>query len=89
VASKIVIGLFRASAVAPAQMFYAHVDHADYAAHMVLADSMLAAHKGRPLLTELARHGCQSVFGDSLEALTSTAFAAAGAPWRFANDRAG
>ncbi len=85
-ASKIVVGLFRASPVAPAQMFYAHVDHADYAAHMVMADSLLQEHRGRPLLTELGRHVCASVFGNSLETLTETAYAAAGVPWGYVSE---
>ena len=87
VASKIVVGLYRASLVAPAQMFYAHVDHADYAAHMVLADSVLQEQRGRPLLTDMARHVCASVFGNSLETLTQTAYAAAGVPWGYVNER--
>ena len=87
VASKVVIGLFRATPVAPAQMFFAHVDHADYAAHMVLADSVLQEHRGCPLLTDLARHVCDSVFSDSLAGITEAAYAAAGAPWRYVNQR--
>jgi hypothetical protein len=86
-ASKVVVGLFRASRVAPAQMFFAHVDHADFAAHMVLADSVLQEHRGCPLLIDLARNTCASVFGDSLEEITAAAYAAAGAPWRFVNHR--
>lgn len=87
VASKIIVGLFRATPVAPAQMFYAHIDHADYAAHMVLADSVLQEHRGSPLLIDLARNTCDSVFGDSLEKITAAAYAAAGAPWRYINHR--
>ncbi len=87
VASKVVVGLFRATPVAPAQMFYAHIDHADYAAHMVLADSVLQEHRGCPMLIDLARNTCDSVFGDSLEKITAAAYAAAGAPWRYVNHR--
>jgi hypothetical protein len=87
VASQVVVGLFRATPVAPAQMFYAHVDHADYAAHMVLADSVLQEHRGCPMLLDLARNTCDSVFGDSLERITAAAYAAAGAPWRYVNHR--
>jgi hypothetical protein len=85
---KIVVGLYRATQIAPAQMFYAHVDHADIAAHIVLADSVLQEHRGFPLLIDLADHVCSSVFGsDSLTGLTSTAYAAAGAPWRYLSER--
>src|SRR5439155_13308177 len=50
VASQVVVGLYRATRLAPAQLFYAHVDHADVAAHIVLADSVLQEHRGFPLL---------------------------------------
>ena len=87
VASKIVVGLFRATTISPAQIFYAHVDHADYAAHMVLADSVFQEHSGFPMLADIARKVCSSVFGDSLEGLTENAYAAAGVPWRYFNGR--
>jgi hypothetical protein len=87
VASKIVVGVFRAAPVAPAQVFYAHEDHAIYAAHMVLADSMLQEHRGFPMLAEMARQVCNTVFGDSLSSLADNAYAAAGAPWRFSQFR--
>jgi len=87
VASKVVIGLFRASPLAPAHLFYAHVDHADLAAHIVLADSMLQEHRGYPLLNDLAHHVCDSVFGNTLQRLADTAYAAAGVPWRYSISR--
>jgi hypothetical protein len=83
VASQIVVGLFRATEVAPAQIFYAHVDHADLAAHIVLADSALQAHRGVPMLTDIARHVCNVVFGDCLAGIAGNAYAAAGVPWRY------
>jgi hypothetical protein len=87
VASQVVVGLFRASAIAPAQLFYAHVDHADLAAHIAIADSMLQEQHGSPLLLDLARHVGDAVFGDSLETLAESAYAAAGAPWRYRPNR--
>jgi hypothetical protein len=87
VASQIVVGLFKATPVAPAHTFYAHIDHADYAAHMVLADSVLQEHKGSPLLTDIAHNVCDSVFGNSLDALAASAYAAAGAPWQYLHGR--
>jgi len=84
VASKIVVGLFRATRVSPAQVFYAHVDHADFAAHMVLADSVLQEQRGFPMLLDMARQVCSTVFGASLASLAENAYAAAGVPWRYA-----
>jgi hypothetical protein len=87
VASQVVVGLYRASVLAPAQLFYAHRDHAHFAAHIVLADSMFQEERGFPLLIDLAHHVCDSVFGGSLRHLTETAYAAAGAPWRYFSER--
>lgn len=87
VASQVVVGLYRASVLAPAQLFYAHADHAHFAAHIVLADSMFQDERGFPLLIDLAHHVCDSVFGGSLHHLTETAYAAAGAPWRYFSER--
>ncbi|HLJ97246.1 MAG TPA: hypothetical protein VKU02_29065 [Gemmataceae bacterium] len=78
VASKIVVGVFRATLLAPTQVFYAHEDHSEIAAHLALADCMLRE-QGTSLLLGIARHVCDSVFGDNLEMLASSAYAAAGA----------
>jgi hypothetical protein len=86
VASKIVVGLFRPTLLAPAQTFYAHVDHSDIAGHIALADSMLKE-QGTSMLLEMAHRVCNSVFGDSLEAIAESAFVAAGAHNRFLNGR--
>jgi hypothetical protein len=87
VASQVVVGLYRAGAAAPAQLFYAHAEHAHTAAHIALADSMFQDQRGFPLLIDLAHHVCASVFGGSLHHLTETAYAAAGAPWRYFSER--
>jgi hypothetical protein len=87
VASQVVIGVYRATPAAPAQLFYAHADCAHFAAHVVLADSVLQEHRGFPLLIDLAHHVCAAVFGGSLQYLTETAYAAAGAPWRYFSER--
>jgi hypothetical protein len=87
VASKVVVGLFRASALAPAQLFYAHEDFADIAAHIAIADSMLQEHRGSPLLLDLARHVGEGVFGDTLDSLAESAYAASGMPWRYRPSR--
>jgi hypothetical protein len=89
VASQVVVGVYRASRMAPAQMFYAHVDHADVAAHVALADSVLQEHRGFPMLIDLADRVCGTVFGDqTLTGPVSVAYADAGAPWQFLSERA-
>lgn len=89
VAPKVVVGVYRATLLAPAQVFYAHVDHAKLAAHIAIADSMLQEHRGFPLLIDLADHVCRGVFGgDTLSGPVATAYADAGAPWRFLSERA-
>jgi hypothetical protein len=86
VASKIAVGLFRPTLLAPAQYFYAHVDHAKVAGHIVLADGMLKE-QGTSLLLEMAQRVCSSVFGESLAVLTESAYVAAGAHQRFLRGR--
>lgn len=89
VGPQIVVGVYRATGLAPAHVFYAHVDHADLAAHIALADSLLQEHRGFPLLIDLADTVCRSMFGrESLEAPVQAAYADAGAPWRFLSERA-
>ncbi len=89
VAPQVVVGVYRATRLAPAQVFYAHVDHADIAAHIVLADSVLQEHRGFPLLIDLADNVCSRVFGgDTLTGPVSTAYADTGAPWRYLSERA-
>lgn len=88
VASQIVVGIYRATRLAPAQLFYAHVDHATVAAHIVLADSILQEHRGFPMLIDLADNVCRGVFGsETLQAPVATAYAGADAPWRFQSER--
>jgi hypothetical protein len=87
IASQVVVGVYRASAFAPAHLFYAHRAHAHYAAHVVLADSLLQEQRGFPLLIDLADHVCTGVFGRSLSHLTEAAYAHAGAPGRYFSER--
>ncbi|MCM8748473.1 hypothetical protein NET02_04885 [Thermomicrobiaceae bacterium CFH 74404] len=89
VASQVVVGVYRASRVAPAQLFYAHVDHAYVAAHIALADSVLQEHRGYPLLLDIAHSVCSSIFGaETLAGPVATAYIDVGAPWRFLSERA-
>lgn len=88
VAPKVVVGVYRATRLAPAQMFFAHADHPDLAAHIAMADSVLQEHRGFPLLIDLADKVCQGVFGgDALMGPVATAYADAGAPWRYLSER--
>ena len=88
VAPKVVVGVYRATQMAPAQVFYAHEDHADLAAHVAIADSALQEHRGFPLLIDLADNVCSSVFGgQTLYGMLATAYANAGAPWRYLSER--
>jgi hypothetical protein len=58
---RLVVGGFRATPHAPAQLFVAHSDHALEAGVLAMADAALQPHRGWPLLLELAaltaRHG--------------------------------
>lgn len=82
--ARVVTGMYRASALAPAQMFYAHADHAHEAALIALADSVLQEHRGFPLLIDLADSMCRATFGaDVFTASTQLAYAVAGAPYRY------
>jgi hypothetical protein len=89
VAPQIVVGVFRATPLAPAQVFYAHAEHAHVAAHVALADSVFQEHRGFPMLIDLADNVCRSVFGgDTLTGPVSNAYVEAGEPWRYLSERA-
>jgi hypothetical protein len=89
VAEQVVVGVYRATDLAPAQMFYAHRDHADIAAHIAIADSRLQAHRGFPMLIDLADNVCRGVFGsETLAGPVSAAYVGAAAPWRYLSERA-
>ena len=84
----IVRGVFRASELSPAQMFYAHVDLAHEAALIALADSVLQDDRGFPMLIDLADTLCRTTFGrETLVAPTQAAYAEAGEPFRYMNER--
>jgi hypothetical protein len=88
VASQVVVGVYRATLLGPPQLFYAHQDHADVAARVALADSVLQEQRGFPLLITLADEVCRSVYGgNSLREMAEAALAAAGAPFRYTSER--
>jgi hypothetical protein len=85
----ILVGIYRASSLAPAQIFFAHADHAHEAALIALADSVLHEHRGFPLLIDLADMVCSAHFNASgFAGAVGAAYAAAGAPYRYLHERA-
>jgi hypothetical protein len=88
VGPQVVVGVYRASAVAPPQLFYAHIDHAHEAALIALGDSALQEHRGFPMLIDLADTVCSTTFGpNSLYASAQLAYAEAGEPLRYLTER--
>lgn len=88
VAPQIVMGLYRAWEAAPPYLFYAHKDHAEMAAHIALADSLLQEHRGFPLLIDLADTVCRTTFGaDTFNSSVRMAYANAGQPFRYLGER--
>jgi hypothetical protein len=88
VASQVLVGVYRASAIAPPQVFYAHRDHFELAAAIAIADSVLLPDRGFPMLIDLADRACKSVYGGgSLRELVDAAYARCGAGVRYASER--
>jgi len=88
VASKVVVGVYRAAVPSPAQIFFAHEDHSDMAAHIAVADSLLQPHRGFPMLIDLADHVCATVFGGGqLDGLLASAYSENGAAFRYQSER--
>jgi hypothetical protein len=84
----IVAGVYRASAMAPARLFYAHRDYAHEAALIALADSVMQEHRGFPMLIDMADGVCRTYFGaDTLNRPGTTALADAGQPYRYLDER--
>lgn len=88
VAPQIAVGLYRASLAAPAYLFYAHVEHVDLAARIVIADSLLQEHRGFPMLIDLADKVCQSTFDpQGFKTSAQNAYARSGEPFRYLGER--
>lgn len=88
VASQVLVGVFKASAVAPPQVFYSHRDHYELAAAIAIADSVLLPDRGFPMLIDLADRACKSVYGGgSLREMADAAYARCGAAFRFTSER--
>jgi hypothetical protein len=88
VAPRVVYGLYRATLLAPPQLFYAHEKHAHVAARIALADSVLHEQRGFPQLIDLADHYCRSIYGgQTLREMAQSAYADADAPFRYQSER--
>jgi len=89
VASQVLVGVYRASWLAPPQVFYAHRDHFETAARIAIADSVLLADRGFPLLIDLADRACKAVYGGgSLTEMADAAYAKHAPPFRYQSERA-
>lgn len=85
---RIVKGAFRATALAPAQVFYAHIEHAHEAALIAMSDSVLQDSRGFPMLIDLADTLCGATFGrETLTSSTQLAYAEAGEPLQYLTER--
>jgi hypothetical protein len=88
VGPQVVMGAYRASEMAPPQLFYAHVEHAHEAALIALADSTLQEHRGFPLLIDVADLFCRTTFdAATFNAVTQLAYVDAGHPFRYLAER--
>jgi len=88
IAGQVAVGVYRASEVAPARIFYAHVDRAHEAALIAIADSQLQPHRGFPMLIDVAHHVCAATLGpDTLAGPIQAAYTRAGAPLRYLGER--
>lgn len=89
VAPQVLTGVYRASQLAPPQLFYCHREHFPVAARLALADSVLQPQRGFPFLIDLGNELCKSVYGGgSLADLADAAYAKAGVPLRYRSERA-
>ena len=85
---QIVVGVYRATHEAPAQVFYAHEEHAQEAALIAMADSALQAHRGFPMLIDIADSICSGAFGlDGFNSSIQSAYAKHGQPLRYLGER--
>lgn len=88
VGSKVVLGVYRASALCPGRVFYAHEDHVHEAAQIVMADSVLQEARGFPNLIDIADRTCKGMFEPGgLSAQVHAVLARSGSPFRFLGER--
>lgn len=88
VAPQFIVGIYRVWEGAPPYLFYAHVDQAEMAAHIAMADSLMQEHRGFPMLIDLADTVCRSVSGaDGFTASVQMAYSEAGHPFQYLGER--
>jgi hypothetical protein len=76
---QMVIGGFRATRHAPAQLFAAHTEHALTAGIIAMADAQLQPHRGVPLLLDLAGESAKLGLGiEAFHGAIESAYARAG-----------
>jgi hypothetical protein len=87
-APKILTGVYRVSNEVPPQIFYAHADFVQEAALIAMADSVLQAHRGFPMLIDLADSVCRGTFGaEAFNSTVRSAYAQRGNPFRYLAER--
>ena len=88
IASKVLIGVYKASHFSPGNIFYAHEDHVHEAALIAMADSALQEHRGFPNLIDIADRLCRGTFEPSgIAASVNSVFAEKGEPFRYLLER--
>jgi hypothetical protein len=88
VKSQVLVGAYRATPFAPAQVFYAHRDYVHEAARIAISDSVHLDHRGFPMLIEMADNMCRTYFGaQTIERPAYAAFGATDAPFRQLGER--
>ena len=89
VATQVLYGVYRASVLAPPQLFYCHRRQHAVAARIALADSELQPDRGFPVLIDLADRTCKLCHGGTgLKDVADAAYARVGPPFRFQSERA-
>lgn len=85
---EIIIGLFKASPISPAYMFFAHRDHIQTAALIAIADGLLQEHRGFPMLIDIADSICAATFNtETFYATIRNAYVQAGQAYRYLGER--
>ncbi|MCP2213974.1 hypothetical protein [Bradyrhizobium diazoefficiens] len=88
IASKVLVGVYKASRFSPGHVFFAHEDHVHEAALIAMADSALQEHRGFPNLIDIADRLCKATFDPSgIAANVNAVFAAQGEPFRYLLER--
>jgi hypothetical protein len=85
---EIVVGAYRTYQDVPAQVFYAHREHAHEAAIIAMADSVLQSHRGFPTLIDVADIACKTYTGmDAFTPGIQAGYARSGSPLAFLPER--